>query len=213
MTDEVERAEALGLSYLVMHPGTPTDGDENAGLDRIARALDEVLRRCRGYAVRILLETTAGQGRSLGHRFEHLAGLRDRVRQPERVGVCLDTCHIFAAGYRLEPESEYQATFQQFDDVIGLEHLCVFHMNDSLKPLGSRVDRHAHLGQGCIGLEPFRFLVNDPRFADRPMLLETPKEDEDDNPMDPVNLATLNRLVGGGASKRARGPRKSASRS
>jgi deoxyribonuclease-4 len=188
---ELQRAEALGLRYLVTHPGSPTDGDEQAGLARVARALDEVHQRCPGFRVQILLETTAGQGNSLGHRFEHLARIRELVAEPERVGVCLDTCHVFAAGYALAPEKEYRATLREFDRVIGLKRLRAFHVNDSLKPQGSRVDRHAHLGQGCLGLEPFRLLVNDPRFRNRPMILETPKE----NDMDAVNLRTLRELV------------------
>ena len=192
---EVERAEALGLAYLVTHPGTPTDGDEAAGLARIAAALDEVHRRCPHAKVQVLLETTAGQGRSLGHRFEHLARVIELVQAPERLGVCLDTCHVFAAGYPLAPEVDYQATMGEFDRTIGLDRLKVFHVNDSLKSLGSRVDRHAHLGKGHLGLEPFRLLVNDPRFADRPMILETPKEGENGEEMDPINLRTLRDLV------------------
>ena len=191
---EMDRAEALGLSYLVMHPGTPTDGDEKAGLKRIAEALDEVLRRCKGYGAMTLLETTAGQGKTLGHRFEHLAAIRAKVKASERIGICLDTCHVFAAGYPLAPKVDYEATFQQFDDIVGLEHLKAFHVNDSVKPFGSRVDRHAHLGKGCLGLEPFRLLVNDARFAELPMVLETPKEDD----MDAVNIATLRGLRAGG---------------
>jgi len=188
---ELQRAEALGLRYLVTHPGSPTDGDEQAGLARVARALDEAHQRCPGFRVQILLETTAGQGNSLGHRFEHLARIRELVAAPERLGVCLDTCHVFAAGYALAPEKEYRATMRAFDRVIGLKRLRAFHVNDSLKPQGSRVDRHAHLGQGCLGLEPFRLLVNDPRFRNRPMILETPKE----NDMDAVNLQTLRDLI------------------
>src|SRR5436190_5705589 len=122
-THEMERAEALGIEYLVMHPGTPTDGDESAGLERIASALNDVLRRCPGYQVMPLLETTAGQGRSLGHRFEHLAHIRAAVSAPERIGVCLDTCHVFAAGYPLSPKASYRATFEEFDHVIGIVYL------------------------------------------------------------------------------------------
>ena len=195
MSIEMERAEALGIDYLVMHPGTPTDGDETAGISRIASAFDEVFRRCSGYRVLPLLETTAGQGRSLGHRFEHLAKIRAMVSAPERLGVCLDTCHVFAAGYSLSPEADYRATFDEFDAVIGIEHLKAFHLNDSKKPQGSRVDRHEHLGKGCLGLEPFRSLVNDTRFADHPMFLETAKEDDAGNEMDPVNLDVLRGLL------------------
>src|SRR5262245_30557292 len=188
---EVQRAEALGLRYLVTHPGSPTDGDEQAGLTRVANALDEVHARCPGYRVQVLLETTAGQGNSLGHRFEHLARILELVADPGRLGMCLDTCHVFAAGYALAPEAEYRATMAEFDRVVGLRRLRAFHLNDSRKPRGSRVDRHAHIGQGCLGLEPFRLLVNDRRFRDRPMVLETPKE----NDMDAVNLRTLRDLV------------------
>jgi deoxyribonuclease-4 len=193
--DEVRRAEALGLDYLVFHPGAATDGDEDAGLKRVAKALNEVHRRCWGFRVQVLVETTAGQGRCLGHRFEHIARILALVKQPERLGVCLDTCHVFAAGYPLAPEEEYNATIEALDRAVGLDRLKVFHVNDSAKPLGSRVDRHAHVGKGCLGTEPFRLLVNDPRFADRPMILETPKEGDDGEDMDAVNLAALRSLL------------------
>jgi deoxyribonuclease-4 len=193
---EMERAEALRLHYLVAHPGSHAGTDEETGLRNVVRAVDEVHRRCAGFQVRLLLETTAGQGQSLGHRFEHLAFVLGAAAEPERLGVCLDTCHVFAAGYPLAPEADYRETMAAFDRLIGLKRLRVFHVNDSLKPLGSRVDRHAHVGRGCLGLEPFRLLVNDPRFRDRPMILETPKE-EDGQDMDAVNLGVLRGLVGG----------------
>jgi deoxyribonuclease-4 len=161
----------------------------------VVAALDEVHRRCAGYKVRVLLETTAGQGTCLGHRFEHLRDIIARVAEPQRLGVCLDTCHVHAAGYSLWPEREYRATFREFDRVIGLSRLKAFHLNDSLKPLGSRVDRHAHIGRGQLGLEPFRLLVNDRRFQSRPMLLETPKESDESGDMDAINLAVLRGLV------------------
>jgi deoxyribonuclease-4 len=192
---EVERADILGLSYLVTHPGSPTDGDERAGLRRVAKALDEVHKRCARAKVRVLLETTAGQGNSLGHRFEHLARLLELVKKPERLGVCFDTCHVFAAGYGLRTADEYADTMREFDRIVGLAQLRVFHINDSKKPQGSRVDRHEHLGRGCLGLEPFRMLVNDPRFSDRLMILETPKEDGDDDDMDRTNLSVLRGLM------------------
>jgi deoxyribonuclease-4 len=192
---ELQRAEALGLRYLVTHPGAHVGSGEEAGLRRVAQALDEIHRRCPGYRVRVLLETTAGQGSCLGHRFEHLAAILARVAEPERLGVCLDTCHVFAAGYALAPEREYRATLREFDRLIGRRRLKVIHVNDSLKPQGSRVDRHAHLGQGCLGLEPFRLLVNDPRFRGTPMILETPKEATPDGDMDAVNLGILRRLM------------------
>jgi deoxyribonuclease-4 len=192
---EMERAERLGLNYLVMHPGSPCDENVTAGLKRVAAALDEAHGRCPAFRVQVLLETTAGQGYSLGHRFEHLAGILERVRDPDRLGVCFDTCHVFAAGYALAPEKECRATMREFNRVIGLTRLRAFHLNDSLKPLGSRVDRHAHIGKGHMGLEPFRQLVNDRRFRKHPMVLETPKEDGDNENMDAVNLKALRELV------------------
>jgi deoxyribonuclease-4 len=192
---EMQRAELLGLHYLVMHPGSPGDGDVEAGLKRVAGALDEVHVRCLNFRVKVLLETTAGQGNCLGRKFEELARILELVHEPNRVGVCMDTCHVFAAGYALAPEKEYQATMRAFDQTVGLRRLHVFHVNDSLKPLGSRVDRHAHIGRGQLGMEPFRLLVNDARFCRKAMILETPKEDAEEGEMDLVNLAVLRGLV------------------
>lgn len=188
---ELQRAERLGLRYLVTHPGACLDAGEDFGLTRVATALDEVHRRCAGFRVQVLLETTAGQGSTLGHRFEHLGSILERVEAPERLGVCMDTCHVFAAGYALAPEAEYRKTMREFDRLVGLKRLRAFHLNDSLKAFGSRVDRHAHIGKGCLGIEPFRLLVNDRRFRNRPMVLETPKEGD----MDRVNLGVLRGLV------------------
>ncbi|MFO0841498.1 MAG: deoxyribonuclease IV [Gemmataceae bacterium] len=201
--DELDRAEALGLSYLVTHPGARLDDTEEAGLARVAAALDEAHARRPGHKVRVLLETTAGQGTSLGHRFEHLGRLLGLVAEPKRLGVCFDTCHVFAAGYDLSTALGYEATMGHFDDVVGLKRIRAFHVNDSAKPLGSRVDRHAHIGRGKLGVEAFRLLVNDPRFAGVPMVLETPKEDGDNNDMDDVNLAQLRGLIDGGQAKTA----------
>lgn len=195
LTEEVERAEALGLSYLVMHPGAYMGTSEAAGIARVVTALNEVHKRCSGYRVVILLENTAGQGTSLGHRFEHLAAIRKRARDAARLGVCFDTCHAFAAGYPIETVDGYTSTIQEFDSVVGLKHLILFHLNDSKKPLGSRVDRHEGLGRGEIGQESFRRLVNDPRFRDHPMIIETPKEDDSGREMDPVNLRILRKLL------------------
>jgi len=194
-TEELRRAETLGLSYLVMHPGAPTDQDEAAGLERVAAAFDAVHARCPKLQTMVLLETTAGQGCTLGHRFEHLAWILDHVKDPDRLGVCLDTCHVFAAGYPLFPIADYRKTFREFDKVVGVAQLKAFHVNDSLKPQGSRVDRHAHIGKGHIGLEAFHFLVNDRRFRKHPMILETPKEKVDGEEMDAVNLRTLREMV------------------
>ena len=194
--DEVMQAERLGLSYLVTHPGAHVGAGEEAGISRIVQAINEVHVRCAGMKVKILLESTAGQGSTLGHRFEHLASILSRIDEPKRIGVCLDTCHVFAAGYPLAPESDYQSTIDQFDRIVGLKRLKLFHLNDSKKPLGSRVDRHEAIGKGHLGLEPFRLIVNDPRFVKLPMILETPKESDDNDDMDNINLAVLRSLVG-----------------
>jgi deoxyribonuclease IV len=189
MLDEMRRAERLGLRYLIVHPGAHLDSGEEAGLARVARALDEVHAHCADFRVRVLLETTAGQGTTLGHRFEHLVRILELVARPERLGVCLDTCHVFAAGYALAPEKEYRATLRAFHTAVGLWRLRVFHVNDSLRPQGSRLDRHASVGRGQLGLEPFRLLVNDRRFRSRPMVLETPPEEV------AQDLATLKGLM------------------
>lgn len=192
---ELRRAEQLGLRYVITHPGAPLDSGEEAGVARVAAALDEVHRRLPRLRVRVLLENTAGQGSALGHRFEQLAAILAGVAEPRRVGVCFDTCHAFAAGYGLAPEAEYHATMRALARAVGLGRVKAFHLNDSLKPQGSRVDRHAHIGRGHLGLEPFRLLVNDPRFRHRPMVLETAKEEGDNKDMDAVNLKTLRALV------------------
>ncbi|HEY2783992.1 MAG TPA: deoxyribonuclease IV [Fimbriiglobus sp.] len=195
--DEVERAEALGLAYLVMHPGAHVGSGEDAGLARVAAGFDEVHTRCSGFKVKVLIEITAGQGTTLGYKFDHVAAIRKRLADADRVGVCFDTCHAFAAGYPLWPEAEYDATFQKFDETIGLNHLKAFHVNDSVKGLGSRVDRHAGIGLGQIPEATFARLVNDKRFAKHPMILETPKEAADGTPMDPVNLGKLREFCRG----------------
>ena len=202
LRDELDRAESLGLDALVMHPGSYTSGTESAGLKLIADALAEILESRPDIKTRILLEHTAGQGTNLGHRFEHLAEIIDRLGGSRRVGVCLDTCHLLTAGYDICSEPGYDETFRQFARIVGLSRLRAFHLNDSKKPCGSRVDRHEHIGQGCLGLAPFRRILNDPRFAKLPMLLETPKVDtpqtrrrSDIDPLDRMNLQTLRRLV------------------
>jgi deoxyribonuclease-4 len=193
--DEVHRAEQLGLSYLVTHPGAHVGSGDEAGLARVATALDEVHRRFPQAQVQILLEVTAGQGTCLGHRFEHLAAILEQVRDPGRLGICFDTCHAFAAGYDLSTEDGYDATFAEFDRVLGLKRLRLFHVNDSAKPLGSRVDRHAGIGLGYIGDGGFRRLVTDRRFRRLPMILETPKVAADGTAMDPMNLAKLRQFL------------------
>ncbi len=195
MTVEVERCQALGILDLVVHPGAHMGEGERAGLTRIAKALDLVHRRTAGANVTIDLETTAGQGTNLGHRFEHLQGILERVARPERLGVCGDTCHIFAAGYSLSSPEEYDETIDRLDHCVGLARLRVWHLNDSQRECGSRVDRHAGIGLGLMGLEPFRHLVNDPRFRGLPMILETPKGIEKGENLDVRNLRTLRKLV------------------
>jgi deoxyribonuclease-4 len=190
---EVERAQALGLPYLVTHAGAHRGAGEDAGLQRIVQSLDLVCERTPDAQVMVLLETTAGQGGSLCYRFEHLAWIIAHARCPDRLGVCFDTCHVFAAGYELRTPEGYAETMRQFDALVGIERLKAFHLNDCLKGLGSRVDRHAHIGQGQLGLEPFRFLLNDPRFRDHPMVLETPKGPEMEE--DRRNLAVLRGLM------------------
>ena len=157
--------------------------------------LDEVCRRTAGCDVVIDLETTAGQGTCLGHRFEHLRGILDRAGRPERLGVCADTCHIFAAGYPLGTPEEYDETIDRLVRSVGLDRLRVWHLNDSCRECGSRVDRHAAIGAGQMGLEPFRHLVNDPRFRELPMILETPKGTIDGEDLDVRNARVLRQLV------------------
>lgn len=197
---ELERCEAIGAHYLVTHPGSHVNTDVDEALRRVAGAFDEAHRRCAGFRSRILLETTAGQGSQLANRFEHLGRILSLVRDPGRMGVCFDTCHVFAAGYALAPETDYQGTMAEFARLVGLDRLLAFHINDSAKPRASRLDRHAHIGRGEMGLEPFRLLVNDSRFQNLPMVLETPKsseddQEDDDTDWDAVNLATLRGLV------------------
>jgi deoxyribonuclease-4 len=198
---ELKRADLLGVPYLVLHPGAHMGAGVDSGIRRIAGSLRRALEAA-GPSVRILLENTAGQGSCLGYRFEHLADLLDQIG-PGRAGVCLDTCHLFAAGYDIRTRAEYAKTMREFHRMIGLEHIAAFHVNDSKRELGSRVDRHTHIGQGCIGLDAFRYLMNDKRFSAIPKILETPKGPGIDQ--DLMNLAALRSLV----TKGNRGKRRS----
>ncbi|MHC5537288.1 deoxyribonuclease IV [Singulisphaera rosea] len=196
MTVELERCEALGIEDLVIHPGAHTGSGDEAGITRIVSAIDEIHRRLCGLTVKIDLETTAGQGSCLGHRFEHLGAIVDRVEFPDRLGVCVDTCHIFAAGYSLGTAEEYDGTIEELDRAVGVGRVRVWHLNDSRRERGSRVDRHAGIGQGHLGLEPFRHLINDARFFAIPMILETPKgTDEHGEAFDARNLRVLRELI------------------
>ena len=195
MQIELLRADKLGIPYVVTHPGSYTVSSEAEGLARIIAAVDLVHRQTAGIGARILLENTAGQGTNLGWRFEHLATIIAGVADSGKLGVCIDTCHTVAAGYPLARPEEYQATIAELDRVVGLARVKAIHLNDSKQPLGSRVDRHEHIGRGKLGLEPFRHLLNDPRFAATPMYLETAKEQENGEEMDVVNLRTLRGLI------------------
>jgi len=193
MREELERAEALGLPWLVLHPGSHMGEGENAGLKKIAKSLDALHTSLPGLNVKVTLEITAGQGTQLGFRFEQIARLISLVKAPERLSVCYDTCHAFAAGYDIRTKKAYTATIREFDRLIGLKNLGVIHLNDAKKELASRIDRHEHIGKGQIGLDGFRWLMNDRRLRKTPMSLETPKGK--DLKEDVENLATLRRLV------------------
>jgi len=191
--DELERCEQLGVPFLIAHPGAHVGAGEEAGIRNIAQAIDEVHTACPGYRVKIALEITAGQGSNLGYKLEQMGQIIDAVKDNGRLRLCFDTEHAFAAGYDLRSEEGYERTFAELDQYIGLELLAAFHINDSMKPLNSRVDRHEHIGKGHIGLEPFRRLVNDPRFVNIPMCLETePGENNKDIIQD---LQQLHRLL------------------
>ena len=190
--DEMATCARLGIGKIVMHPGSHTSDTPEAGLKRVIEAFDHLFAAVPPYAGLVLLETTAGQGTNLGRHFEELRTIIDGSRFPDRFGVCFDTCHTFAAGYDTSTPHGYAAVMAEFDRVLGLERLQCFHLNDSKKGLGSRVDRHDHIGQGMLGLEPFRFILNDPRFAMVPKILETPKGDSDE--MDQINLTLLRGL-------------------
>ncbi len=199
MVDELQRAVDLGVKNVVMHPGSFTEGTEESGLKLIAESLDAVFKDAPEGAD-ILLETTAGQGTYLGWRFEHLSEIIARSEFPDRLGVCFDTCHVFAAGYDFSTEEKYEDMMSEFDRIVGLDRIRAFHLNDSVRELGSRVDRHEAIGFGKIGRAPFGFLVNDPRFANHPMYLETPKGTLDlgdrQEDWDVINLRTLRELAG-----------------
>ncbi len=193
--DELERCESLSIPYLIAHPGSHTGAGEAEGIKTIARSLDEAHTACPGFRVRAALEITAGQGTNLGYRFEQIRDIIDAVRESDRVRVCFDTEHAFAAGYDIRSKEGYKKTFAEFDETIGVKHLVAFHLNDSKKEFHSRVDRHEHIGKGCIGLEGFRLLLNDERFSALPMCLETPKGP--DLKEDRENLAMLRSLIAG----------------
>ncbi|HUY18629.1 MAG TPA: deoxyribonuclease IV [Candidatus Binataceae bacterium] len=191
--DEIERCEKLGVPFLVAHPGSHVGSGEEAGIRNIAASIDEAHAACRGFRTRIALEITAGQGSNLGCSFQQMGQIFDSVKENERLGLCFDTEHAFAAGYDIRTAEGYERTLAELDERIGIDRIVAFHLNDSLKPFNSRVDRHQHIGQGYIGAEPFGRLINDPRFAGIPMCLETePGEEMKDVAAD---LATLRNLL------------------
>ena len=194
LSEELIRADQLKLPFLVLHPGAHLGAGEEAGLEKIIESIDHVFSRIPKIKTRIALETTAGQGSCLGSKFEHLAYIISRVREPERLCVCLDTAHIFAAGYDIGSESAVRKTFREFDRVILRDRLVAIHVNDSKTACGSRVDRHEHIGRGKIGLEAFRIIMRDHRFRKIPKVLETPKGK--DLREDVENLKTLRGLIG-----------------
>ena len=190
---EMERCDVLKIPQLVMHPGSHVGSGEETGLRRIADAFNRILGELPDNKTSICIESTAGQGTNLGYKFEQMARIINMVEDKERVSVCLDTCHIFAAGYKLQDPKDYRATMKEFDDIVGLKRLQVIHFNDSKKPFGSKKDRHEHIGGGELGLEPFRNIMNDRRLNRVPKILETPKSD--DLHEDIENLKILRSLV------------------
>ena len=196
--DELDRAHALGLLGVVIHPGACTAGSEEDAVRLVADGIREALRAQRRRRTMVLLEHTAGQGRCLGHRFEHLAAMIGHLDGSPRVGVCLDTCHLVASGYDIVTDEGYARTFADFDRIVGFDRLKAIHANDSKKPCGSRIDRHEHIGKGCLGFEPFRRMLHDPRLAGRPMLIETEKQISSERPtqivVDPYDVANLETL-------------------
>ena len=194
MIVELERAHQLEIPHVVFHPGSFTTSSEPEGLDAIVDSLNTILQRTDKLASIPLLENTAGQGSNLGWKFEHLAYIIDSVSESERLGVCIDTCHTFAAGHPLGSTQEYASTIQAMDDTFGIKKIKAFHLNDSKKEFASRKDRHEHIGEGEMGIEPFVNLINDSRFEDTPMYLETEKGERDGVNMDVMNLTTLRNL-------------------
>jgi len=200
LADEIRRADLLHVPFVVMHPGAHMGAGETEGLRRVAASLDAALAETAGSPVRVALETTAGQGTYLGHRLEHLATILELSRHPERLAVCLDTCHLLAAGYDIRTEDGYTQTVAELERTVGARQVVALHLNDSKSALGSRVDRHEHIGRGHLGLDGFRHVLGDPRWRELPMVLETPKGE--DLREDVENLRVLRGLVPGGDTRR-----------
>ncbi len=193
LIEEIERCDLLGIDDLVMHPGSYLDTTEEIGIKKIIDTLNDIFEKTHQLKARIALETTAGQGTNLGYKFEQLAEMIDGIENKERISVCMDTCHIFAAGYDIRDKKSYEKTIKQFDNIIGLSYLRAMHLNDSKMEFGKKRDRHEHLGEGYIGADAFKFIMQDERLNNIPKLLETPKERDGIN-MDKVNLALLRKF-------------------
>lgn len=189
---ELEIAQVLEIPYFIFHPGYHKEASLKTGIRLIAKALNQIISKD-DYKITILLENTSGQGSSIGYRFEQLADIIDIVNKKKRIGVCFDTCHVFSAGYEIRNREDYEKTFDEFEKIIGIKRLKVFHLNDSKGYLGSKIDRHQHIGKGYLGLEPFRFILNDKRFQNIPMIIETPKDHG--NEKDIENLTILKSLI------------------
>lgn len=192
LAHELVRSSILGIPFVVLHPGSHMGRGENDGMQKIIASINAIFNQTADVKTRLLLETTAGQGSSLGHTFEQLAMIMDKVKDTRRLGICLDTSHIFAAGYDIRTKASYNTTISKFDEILGLEHLNLIHLNDSKKNLDSRVDRHEHIGEGHIGIEAFKLFMNDERFANIPKIIETPKHNKGAD----HDMINLNRLRG-----------------
>lgn len=193
MLEELERSERLGIPFIVLHPGSSLDTPKEDGIKKIAKSINELFKKTDGYKVKIALETTAGAGSSIGSKFSEIGEIIALIGDKKRIGVCFDTCHSFAAGYDIKTKKGYKKTWEEFDKEIGLKYLLAFHINDSKQPFESHKDRHEHIGKGTLGLEPFRMILNDKRFNNIPMCLETPKEPDLFD--DVMNLKILSRLI------------------
>jgi len=194
LKQELFRSSNLDIPFVVLHPGAHMEKGEEKGIEKIAVSINEIFAQTSGIKTRLLFETTAGQGSGLGHTFEQLASMMDKIKDQNRIGICLDTSHIFAAGYDIRTPASYRKATDAFDDIIGFENLYVIHLNDSKKELGSRVDRHEHIGEGYIGIKTFELLINDMRLWDVPKIIETPKQ-KDGPDTDKMNLNRLRSLV------------------
>lgn len=193
LIEEMERCRILDIPYIVMHPGAHLGAGEEAGIKNIIDSLDIIINKTEGWGINVALESTAGQGTNLGYRFEHLRSIIDGVEDRERVKACLDSCHLFAAGYDISTQEGYDQVIDEFDRIVGLDRLVCIHVNDSKKGLGSRVDRHEHIGKGCLGKGFFRLLMKDKRFENVPKIIETPKGE--DMKEDRMNLALLRKMA------------------